>query len=98
MDTTRFDGAECRGCGEPASHPVRVVGGFADVPLCRDCRDQLTTKCPECERTIWQKDGARIGSELFCEVCYAKHPVICGATMAEIRADEQQDDFNRSRR
>jgi hypothetical protein len=51
-----------------------------------------------CGRVMRDGDGQRVGREVLHPECYAKHPVIVGATMAEIDADERQDIYERARR
>lgn len=94
------DGAPCKHCGDDAVTVLTVAEGsrLIDVPLCGPCCDDAVTICPSCEYRVWQNDCTRIGSELYCEGCAAKHPVVVGDVMAGILADEQQDQFNRSRR
>lgn len=99
-DTTQWDGRPCCSCGEDAVTVTQVLEGARLVhrAFCGDCFADVVAACPQCLIKFWQSDGTRIGDELFCDPCGAKHPAVVGATMAAILSDEQQDTFNRSRR
>lgn len=93
MNTSRFVGAPCHLCGEDAITVETVAEGSSlkEVALCARCSDEQITLCPACEQFAWTRDCTRIGRELYCDSCSAKHPVIVGATMAAILADEQDE-------
>lgn len=94
-----LDRVVCRECGEDAVIELLYQGHSHDVPLCGHCADHVE-RCPECEQLFWGPDGQRIeGNSKHCARCAAKHPVVVGATMAEILSDEQQEDYmNKVRR
>lgn len=100
MDTDRFDGAACHQCGADAVDVFAIAEGsrLEDRALCGPCHDDLTTICPGCEYLVWQSDCQRIGYTLYCNGCSTRHPAVVGSIEAAIKADEQQDAFNRTRR
>jgi hypothetical protein len=53
---------------------------------------------PACLCDDHDPSNVRIGKDWYAEGCAAKHPVVVGDVMAGILADEQQDEFNRTRR
>jgi hypothetical protein len=87
MDTTKADGVACGLCGDDPATWERIAG--EPIPLCDACYTDQTDTCPTCESKFWQRDGGRVAGELRCGDCYAAHPVIIGATMAGILADEK---------
>ena len=95
-----FDGRECETCGEEATREATLVGRGAPVFLCRDCFDDVTTLCADCDRRIWQDEGYRIyaSPNLYCESCTRKHPGLAWGRQQEAKRDEDRDDFNRVRR
>src|SRR5688572_881234 len=97
---TNPDAVECRGCGEEADGCTRIQGTFYDIPLCRDCHDDLTCLCPSCDQRIWQARGTRLyaTSSLYCDKCSAHNRAVAESVDADLRADEQADSFNERRR
>ena len=67
-----------------------------------DREDEHRYLCACGDPSCWCDDrdssNVRIGKAWYAEGCAAKHPVVIGSTMAGILADEQQDEFNRTRR
>lgn len=49
--------------------------------------------CPSCARQFPEDQAGRVGYRWLCPVCYGAHPVVVGATMAAIRADEDECPF-----
>jgi hypothetical protein len=100
MDTDRFDGAPCYTCGADAVgvFPIAEGSRIEDRAVCGQCADDFITICPGCDYHVWVNSCTRIGAELHCADCAAKHPVIVGATMAGIQADEDFDEFQQVRR
>lgn len=99
-ESTNEGETECRGCGEAADRAVRIQGAWADIPLCRDCVDDLTTICPQCEQRIWQARGVRLytTSSLYCDSCAKQHPVVADDRNRAAWADEARDEMNERRR
>lgn len=88
----------CSRCGEVAVIGLLLQRHAHEVPFCGACADQVE-ECPSCQQMFWGPDGQRIlGNRHHCPVCAAKHPAVVGEVMAGIAADEQQDEFNRTRR
>jgi hypothetical protein len=100
MDTTKLDGAACVECGEDAFAVYAIAEGsrLEDRALCGPCHDDLTTICPSCLYLVWQSDCQRIGYVLYCNGCAMRHPAVVGSLEAALKADEQQDAFNETRR
>jgi hypothetical protein len=89
------DAVECQGCGESGdavAGPVMVVGRSYPVPLCRECEDNLTFICPDCDRRIWTEQGIRVYStaNLYCGPCGRQHPAVAESI--------ERDSFNEARR
>src|SRR5688572_30557278 len=97
---TNPDAVECRGCGEEADGCTRIQGTFMEIPLCRDCQDDLTAICPSCDQRIWQTRGTRLysTSNLYCEKCVKQNNAVAASVDADLKADEQADHFNEFRR
>lgn len=53
-----------------------------------------------CETMLHDDDSSnvRVGNRWMCPDCASRHPAVVGDVMAAIRADEDQDEFNRIRR
>ena len=96
FNTLRSEGASCAVCGDDASG-IDTINNLP-VATCSECRHDHTEKCGQCDRRCWQQSMTRIHSDLWCADCASGHPAIVGDVMAGIRADEQQDSFNRLRR
>lgn len=92
------DGAPCAECGDDAVIALRYQPHDHERPLCGRCADHVEA-CAECEQLFWGPDGHRIiANQRHCATCAARHPLVVGATMAEILSDELQDYFNKVRR
>lgn len=93
------EGVPCELCSAPAFWVPKIQGEDHPVPLCDTCAHDHVTDCPECGAFFYQAQGTRIeGTTLHCPKCASSHPAVVGDVMAGILADEQQDEFNRTRR
>jgi len=82
----------------PYEYPYAFEAGGEAIESADEHRYRCACGDPACWCDDRDGTNVRIGRDWYAEGCAAKHPVVVGDVMAAILADEQQDEFNKTRR